>query len=304
VVYPTAGVELAKRFTLKSIGGASAGAIAAALFAAAEHRRSVLGSSAGFDELATYPEKFGATTASGTSFLLALIQPSRDARRLFALLLAFLGPDRWRKALRVAATAVVQYAGAFVVGLVPAAALVFYAWRASDSLATWLVILLLSLLPLLLGITVPVIAAVLLDLVRATTRHGYGLCTGRGEPAGPRDPPPLTDWLEARLDEVAFGPRAGTPESRTHTNRPEGYSPDDPLTFGDLSGNPDASTSTRAEVILGNAHHALTFGATFFVNRWIKLQANLMREQVRDVSVAPDTKPLFWSRAIRVQVVL
>ncbi len=48
VVYPSAGVELAKRFTLKSIGGASAGAIAAAFFAAAEHRRSALGSSAGF----------------------------------------------------------------------------------------------------------------------------------------------------------------------------------------------------------------------------------------------------------------
>ena len=76
-----------------------------------------------------------------------------------------------------------QYAGAFIVGLVPAAALVFYAWRASDSLATRLVILLLSLLPLLLGITVPVIAAVFLDLVRATTNHGFGLCPGRGAPA-------------------------------------------------------------------------------------------------------------------------
>jgi len=247
VVYPAAGVELARRYTLKSIGGASAGAIAAALFAAAEHRRSVLGSSAGFDELATYPKKFGATTSSGTSFLLALIQPAPDARRLFALLLAFLGPDRWRKALRVAGTAVVQYAGAFVVGLVPAAALVFYAWRASDSLATRLVILLLSLLPLLLGITVPVFAAVFLDLVRATTRHGFGLCTGRGEPAGPQDPPPLTDWLEARLDEVAFGPRAGTPESRTHPNRPEGYSPDDPLTFGDLWGAKTEEDRRRLE---------------------------------------------------------
>ena len=81
VVYPTAGVELAKRFTLKSIGGASAGAIAAAFFAAAEYRRSVLGSNAGFEELATYPAKFGAETPAGTSFLLSLFQPAKDARR-------------------------------------------------------------------------------------------------------------------------------------------------------------------------------------------------------------------------------
>ncbi len=101
VVYPSAGVELAKRFTLKSIGGASAGAIAAAFFAAAEHRRSALGSNAGFAELETYPGKFGATTSSGTSFLLSLFQPAKEARRAFRLLLAFLGPDRWRKFFRV-----------------------------------------------------------------------------------------------------------------------------------------------------------------------------------------------------------
>src|SRR5262245_61139172 len=91
VVYPAAGVELAKRFTLKSIGGASAGAIAAALFAAAEYRRSALGSSVGFEELATYPAKFGATTSSGASFLLSLFQPSEEGRKSFRLLLAFLG---------------------------------------------------------------------------------------------------------------------------------------------------------------------------------------------------------------------
>src|SRR5262245_52382917 len=109
VVYPAAGVELAKRFTLKSIGGASAGAIAAALFAAAEYRRSVLGSNTGFEELATYPAKFGAETPAGTSFLLSLFQPAKEARRAFKLLLAFLGPDKWRKAVRVVGTALVQY---------------------------------------------------------------------------------------------------------------------------------------------------------------------------------------------------
>src|SRR5262245_51627169 len=90
VVYPAAGVELARHYAFKSIGGASAGAIAAAFFAAAEHRRSVFGSADGFAELQVLPGKLGATTASGTSYLLALMRPSPDARRLFRLLLAFL----------------------------------------------------------------------------------------------------------------------------------------------------------------------------------------------------------------------
>ncbi|HEX4441338.1 MAG TPA: patatin-like phospholipase family protein [Thermoanaerobaculia bacterium] len=244
VVYPAAGVALARRYTLRSIGGASAGAIAAALFAAAEFRRSARGSSAGFDELATYPATFGSTTPSGTSFLLALVRPAPDARRLFRLLLAFLGPDRWRKALRVAGTALVQYAGAFVIGLVPAAALVIYASRASDSLVTRLVVLLLSLLPLLLGITVPFVVAVFLDLVRATTRHGFGICTGQGDPAAPGDPPPLTDWLETRLDAVAFGNDRGG-------DRPDGYAPEDPLTFADLWGAPTEDDRRRLEVDAG-----------------------------------------------------
>ena len=240
VVYPAAGVELARRFTLKSIGGASAGAIAAALFAAAEFRRSVRGSAAGFDELAELPARFGRMTSSGASYLLALVRPSVDARRLFRLLLAFLPRvrddreprrvrDRVLTALRVAGTAIVQYLGAFVVGLIPAAALALFAWRAADTGAIRAGVLILSILPLALGISVPVIVAVFLDLVRATSRHQFGLCPGVGPSDSPDDPPPLTDWLEASLDAIAFGP--GAPAA---AERPEGCEPGDPLTFADL----------------------------------------------------------------------
>jgi predicted acylesterase/phospholipase RssA len=227
VVYPAAGVELAKRFTLKSIGGASAGAIAAALFAAAEHRRSALGSGAGFEELATYPEKFGATTASGTSFLLSLFQPAKDARRSFRLLLAFLGNDRWRKVFRVLGTACLQYPLAFVVGLLPGALLAALAFRSFDAIAVRALVLALALLTIGLGLLIPAVVVVL-DAIRAATRHQYGICPGRGT-SRTGDPPALTDWLEATLDGIAFG---GTPGA----SRPEGYSPDDPLTFADLWG--------------------------------------------------------------------
>src|SRR5215471_747697 len=94
VVYPAAGVELAARYTLKSIGGTSAGAIAAGFFAAAERRRSVGGTARGFEELRTYPDRFGATVSGDTPFLQALFRPLPQTRRLFDLLIAFLEKEK------------------------------------------------------------------------------------------------------------------------------------------------------------------------------------------------------------------
>jgi predicted acylesterase/phospholipase RssA len=229
VVYPAAGVELAKRYTLKSIGGASAGAIAAAFFAAAEYRRSVLKSNAGFEELATYPARFGATTPAGTSFLLSLFQPAKDARRIFRLLLAFLGPDKWRKLFRVLGTALLQYPVAFVFGFLPGAALAVLAFTSVPDLPLRIFALALAAGTLALGgLFVPTLA-VLFDLVRTATRHQYGMCPGRAESAKAGDSPPLTDWVEQRLDEIAFG-------AEKSAGRPDGYAADDPLTFADLWG--------------------------------------------------------------------
>lgn len=239
VVYPAAGVELAKVFTLKSIGGASAGAIAAAFFAAAEYRRSVLKTSAGFVELQTYPRRFGETTSAGTSYLLALFQPAPDARRLFRLLLAFLGNDRLHKASRVLGTAALQYPLAFLIGLLPGA--VFATLALLDSFSPWMRVafVLLSLLVLGLGLLVPAVV-VLLDLVRATAKHQFGICPGRSSDETNAEPPPLTDWLEVKIDEIAFG------SSQSH-ERPSGYRKNDPLCFADLWGAVDDIDRKRLE---------------------------------------------------------
>jgi len=239
VVYPTAGVELAKRFTLKSIGGASAGAIAAAFFAAAEYRRSVLGSNAGFEELATYPAKFGAETPAGTSFLLSLFQPAKDARRSFRLLLAFLGSDRWKKVFRVFGTAILQYPLAFVLGSLPGALLAVLAFLSFETIAARVLVLALALLALGLGLLVPAIVIVL-DVVRTTTRNQYGICPGRSASRKDGDPPPLTDWLETTIDDIAFG-------GAKSASRPEGYASDDPLTFADLWGARSEQDRRRME---------------------------------------------------------
>lgn len=101
VVYPLALVELSREFQFKSIGGTSAGAIAAGLTAAAEYRRVEFGSIAGFDELAKLPQFLG-ETSDGQSNLFNLFPPAKPTRRLFAVATAFAGDgSRWLKSLRV-----------------------------------------------------------------------------------------------------------------------------------------------------------------------------------------------------------
>lgn len=78
VLYPPAIDEIARRFTLCGIGGTSAGAIAAALAAAAELRRRN-GSNAGYEELHTIPQTIGAEGK-----LLELFRPDSRTSPLFS----------------------------------------------------------------------------------------------------------------------------------------------------------------------------------------------------------------------------
>jgi predicted acylesterase/phospholipase RssA len=86
VVYPGAVLPLAKRYRFKSIGGASAGGIAAAIVAAAEHARDA----GGFDELATLPQELSGRGNDGRPFMLQLFQPDPATRSLFTVLIGFL----------------------------------------------------------------------------------------------------------------------------------------------------------------------------------------------------------------------
>src|SRR3954453_12291284 len=87
VVYPRAVSELAQHFRLKQLGGASAGAIAASLAAAAEYRRAT---SAGRDDLGGF-QRLAAMPAFLGEKLLALFQPERGTEPLFDLLISLLG---------------------------------------------------------------------------------------------------------------------------------------------------------------------------------------------------------------------
>jgi phosphate-selective porin len=73
------------------------------------------------------------------------------------------------------------------------------------------------------------------------------------------------------------------------------------LTFRSVATGDLPSTSVRADVIVGNADRAVTFGVNWYLNRWIKLQFNAIRESLDDPSQVGQRGPAFWSRVVRFQ---
>jgi len=205
VVYPLAVTELATAYQFKNIGGASAGAIAAGLAAAAEHARG----RGGFLRMAAIPDEI-------SHRLFSLFQPQPALRPLFHILLSTLGKRPLAVKVWSLAVALVRgYWGALALGAAPALLLGVLAARTGNRWDTWLA----AASVLLIGIT----AALALRLRRALfvdlPRHSYGICPGLRQP-GYRTPA-LTEWLADKIDEVAG--RASDPFG-------------DPLTFGDLIG--------------------------------------------------------------------
>ncbi len=205
IVYPSAVCELAKFYRFKNVGGTSAGAIAAATTAAAEHGR--ITRKGGFQELATLPPWL----ATGAN-LKDLFQPSKATRALFTLGLAFLGQDSpWIKAFRAMFAALVGYPFWIVVCLAIAVMVVVFGkiFGGAD-LAQWIAgIVLLLAIP-----CVTIASLVWADVKGALTDNGFGLCNGNDKTL--KDAEPLTVWLTDKLDSLA------------------GISSRDPLTFGDL----------------------------------------------------------------------
>jgi predicted acylesterase/phospholipase RssA len=83
VVYPAAILKLAEQCRFRSVGGASAGAIAAAATVAAEYGRDGEGGFAAFEKMKE--------ELSSEGFLLKLIQPSKDGKPIFDTLLFIKG---------------------------------------------------------------------------------------------------------------------------------------------------------------------------------------------------------------------
>jgi phosphate-selective porin OprO and OprP len=77
------------------------------------------------------------------------------------------------------------------------------------------------------------------------------------------------------------------------------------LSFGSEASGEPPSASPRADVVLGNSDRAITLGANWYLNRWIKVQFNLFRETIDLPGLGPlPSKPSFWSRVFRFQLTI
>ncbi len=228
IVYPRAIARLAAHYRLRSIGGASAGAIAAAAAAAAEYGRD----QGGFSQLYELPDLLAETEDAdgrGPTRLFRLFQPQPATRQLYRLLVAGLMPEkpRWGLAAsRWLLAAICNFklaaAGALGVALVVLAALfVGNEWSFSSG-AAWLA----GFAGLLVGLLVFVLVLaglILMYAARYIPANGYGLCSGLG------DANTLTPWLHATLQSLA------------------GLDPQRPLRFGDLWRSHDPLPSYTAK---------------------------------------------------------
>jgi len=224
VVYPAAIRELSKAHRFRNIGGASVGAIAAAMTAAAEYGRQT-GRGTAFDEFDSIDEELGRD-----GFMQSLFKPSPKVSGVYSIYLAVTqkaGPigviwavlrnAPWFAIVLIAwwltLAAVVAVSGHFW-WLVPVL-LVF--WGVIASVLIWATLGRVSLVALS-GMVLPLIWPCLTVLPRLGVRawrdvstNGFGLVPGSSE-----DGSALCDWLHRHIQKAA------------------GLGEDEPLTFGML----------------------------------------------------------------------
>jgi hypothetical protein len=233
VIYPLAICRLAERYRLRSIGGASAGAIAAVTAGAAEYGRAGGDASKGigFEGLAQLPAKLAESVGPAkTPRLLSLFQPTPAAKGAFEILLIAIEKIGTAKKLAAIAAVVLRNeksAAALIVALAAAVGtLACAALSGSIGACVTAVLGALALLTVGLAVAAGVFALDTLQILGPDGR--YGMCPGyttdaepppdspTGVPANDTNEPPLTEWLTGLLNDLA-----GVPRSKV-------------ITFGDL----------------------------------------------------------------------
>ena len=238
IVYPATIIKLAEKYRFRSIGGTSAGAIAASLTAAAEYGRQ----SGGFERLRAISHRLGEGT-----FLRDLFQPSQEVKPLFDLALSAMevgNTEEKRSLLQniklgrkiIRSSFVVDYkagtrkgvllggltglALALVVQGIPALFTFFLGEPLSWNAFLWPFLLLLVLFSFLGGWVGSIAGSGrgLMDiLMKRIPGNLFGMCTGLHDPSD-TSKSVLTVWLTRSLNDLA------------------GIKPGEaPLTFGALS---------------------------------------------------------------------
>jgi predicted acylesterase/phospholipase RssA len=224
IVYPKAALRLKDKYRFRNVGGASAGAIAAGVVAAAELGRA----KGGFERIAKVPAEMSA-------HLKDLFQPWPELRALYSVFVALTNKGG------VAGTVVALLAGYWPWALAGLVIATLFVWAAQASgAALWLVVL-VGVAALLLGVTILVAVGVLFDVFVKLPKRDFGLCPGSAKGRTPAYPP-LSDWLATLIEEAA-GRSVPPPGGK-------------PLTFEDLAAaeRPIKLRMMTTNLSLGRAH--------------------------------------------------
>jgi hypothetical protein len=210
VVYPKAILELSQHYRFRSIGGTSAGAIAAVITASAEYNRK----GGGFQAIAALPGEMRAELAT-------LFQPSSSVRGLFNAAKCGFLEKRWAKALGWLLS---DYWLPLIIGVLSGGVAAVITISFGNGFAA-LLLFLIGVAAGLLFLLVAVVRTLLIDLKALD----FGFCPGRTQAdsvnAG------LSDWLASKIEIAAGRMQEGGPP------------PDVPLTFGDIWRGPDGTGS-------------------------------------------------------------
>ena len=214
VVYPLAITELSRQYRFSNIGGTSAGAIAAAVTAAAEYARA-RGRDDVFEQVVSkLPKELGDTAPEDRhSKLFHLFQPMPAMTSLYAVIAAGLGRFGFAKLLAIFLAALRALPLAALLGVLPGVFFATLSWKSSGE---WIRLMggVLALGLMVCGALIGILLAILRSAAHIPENR-WGICSGMSEPPG-RESPALVPWLADYLDNLA-GKTAGQP-----------------LTFGDL----------------------------------------------------------------------
>jgi predicted acylesterase/phospholipase RssA len=231
VVYPLTITELAKEFRFKNVGGTSAGAIAAALTAAAEYARQN-GSRSGFDRLEKLPA-FLAGSTDGQPNLLNLFPPASSTRSLFSVLTAFLGDGSIvSKVARAIAALLVVSPLVTLISFVPALLLPLILWRGPIGPLALIGLALIELVLIAAAIGAMVMFNARRALGTTLPKNRFGFSTGRAPKGGKL--PGVSEWLHDEIQATAGLSKTAPP-----------------LTFGDLwlAGEQQVDDAVRSKTL-------------------------------------------------------
>jgi hypothetical protein len=239
VVYPSALRLLGTHYRFKGIGGASAGAIGAALGAAAEYGRG----DGGFDILDGLPDEL----VDGK--LAKLFQPQQRTRKLLDLMLVATGSDRSGPKRRGVAAflAIVwrtirSFPIAGLLGVAPGVFCVIVG--AVGGQVAGVVLIVAGVILMLVGWAIAVSWRLYRLLTIDIPANRFGICSGLSTKEGE---PGFTDWLSAKIDAIAGLTSAGAP-----------------LTFGHLwAGKDGARDSSNRDIDLRLITTCLSEGTPF-----------------------------------------